>query len=314
MRRLVIHLSALALLLLSAACEPIYPKGTQRITFRADGSGSLSLKLSGQKLDPNSEKTFEERESEWLAETKERRERMTRLGFSVTTCTTTEVEGEDGQEKTMAFEASFSDANTWLATVKAQAAVQQAPRAENQVPSLAEDLLALALLGSHAATHIDAGCRGMVNLLQFEFLETERPGVGRLMILPTLRKRMTQCRISADPLPRIAALPVADLEKTEKELTKVRQEWLEELAWTIQVSVPGEIVATNGCAKSHDGQSVSWRITRDEISLSALKIILQNTKDGVWVDFKIPAGCALAFKKPVSESSPTPAKDAPRKN
>jgi hypothetical protein len=311
MQRLVIHLSSLLVLLLCAACEPIYPKGAQKITFRADGSGSLSLKLSGQKLDPNSEKTFEERESEGLAEAKERQKRMTRLGFSVTTCTTTEVEGEDGQEKTMGFEASFSDANVWLAAVKAQAAVQQAPRAENQVPSLAEDLLALALLGSHAATHIDSSCRGMVNLLQCEFLETERPSVGRLMILPTLRKRMTQCRISADPLQRIATLPAADLEKTEKELTKVRQEWLEELAWSIQVSVPGEIVATNGCAKSYDGQSVSWRITRDEISLSALKIILQNTKDGVWVDFKIPAGCTLAFKKPVSESPPA---EAPRKN
>ncbi len=306
---------ALGLMALTS-CDPIYPKAVQHVNFTPDNSGTFNLKMSGKRLEPNDEKSPEELEAERKAATQLRKEQLTLLGLSVNRNVTLMVEGEDGQEQSLEVSAHIADLNLFLESARKKAlktlADAQAGTPDKEEKSPAEQLLTLALFGGPTATRVEAGISGMVNLLQYTFWKTADPGVGRLEIIPPISELMKQCRLRDNPLVALAALSDKDRSEMETSIVRARQSLFEELSWEIKTGVPGEIVATNGCTKSHDGKSVIWRVVRDDIDLESLKAMLAR-KDGVWVDFKIPAGCKINFKDPPQPATNAVPKPEPKK-
>lgn len=313
MLRSILIPCVLALGILGAGSrQTTLPKGVQKVEFRPDNTGSISWKMSGfWWIEDDEQDATQQQKMAKLS--LQRKERLTILGVDVKTSSTVEVVRDEGTEHKLELSGHIPDINNFIERTWKHAHDPANASLTRYQYSPAEEMRVLALLGSMNTARFEPGLDGMVNQLQYAFYRTGDPSVGRLQIIPPLAQLMSRCKITGNPLHRMAALAAEKQQDVVRELEGSRRFLNDNLSWSIHVGVPGAIVALDGCTKSGDGKTVTWSVVRDDLCLETMKAMLAR-KDGVWVDFKIPEGCKIAFKDPpMPEAKPEAKKEEPAK-
>lgn len=270
-------LLAIASFLLLPACMKMETK----MGIKPDNTGTMALKVSmkvevidqmkgmmeqagaeaGDKLDKLNEAIDE----------KAAVEKLKKQGVEITSSKTVDKDGWKGFE----IEGKIADVNAF--TEKA------AKQAEEDAASDSE--------GADSS-----GMSGAFSEMALTFFKTADPAVGTMQIMPPLGDMMSKMGGGENPLARLDEASEEELQMIEGQFEMMKGMFaLDQMAMSIVVGVPGEIVSMKGCTKTEDGKGVVYGMKGGDINLSSIKTMM-GLKEGVSVDFKIAEGCKLVFK------------------
>jgi|GEM_PF-3717465 len=289
-----------ALLFSALLILPSCMKGEQKVNFSPDNTGTIAFKMSMKTEVMDTMKAMIEQagaeadsgQIDKLGEAvdvKVMEEKLKKQGVEITSAKSVDADGWKG------YEIVGKVANVNEFCEKAKKAVEEE-------------------IASQAAESGPGNMGGEMGKMMLAFFKTEDPAIGSLQILPPMGDFMAQLGDGDNPLARLDDASEEELQMFEGMMEMMKQQFaLDQMAMSMIIGVPGEITTMKGCTKSEDGKSVVFSIKGGDINLQSLKTMM-GMKDGVSVDFKIPADCKIEFKdRPKKEAKAEPKKEEPKK-
>ena len=169
-----------------------------------------------------------------------------------------------------------------------------------------------------AASAGSEGGRGPMDTSDFgemalSFFKTADPAVGSMQIIPPMGDRMSAMGGADNPLARLDEASEEELQMFEGMMEMMKGQFaLDQMSMSMVIGVPGDIVAMKGCTKTEDSKGVVFNMKGGDINIASIKTMM-GLKEGVSVDFKIPADCKITFKERPKKDAPAPAKEEKKK-
>ncbi len=279
---------------------PSCMKGEQKVNFSPDNTATLAFKMSMKtEVIDNMKAMIEQAGGE------EGGDQLDKLSEAIDLKTTEEKLKKQGVE---IISSKAIDADGWKGYEVVGKIANVNEFCEKTAKTFDEELASAAKESGGAHMGSDMG------KMVLAFYKNEDPALGTLQIIPPMGDLMEQFGGEENPLSKIDEASEEELQMMEGMMEMMKQQFaLDQMGMSMNIGVPGEIVALKGCTKSEDGKSVLFAIKGGDINLQSLKTML-GMKDGVSVDFKIAEGCKIAFKdRPKKEAKAEPKKEEPKK-